>query len=72
VNFFGARVTTEAAQTFNNETIWGGFVQFQPWAATRLDLSAENIGDRFYYDVMSTTWVPASGRTVRLTLTQRL
>ena len=72
VNVFGARVTTEAAQTFSNETIWGGFVQFQPWATTRLDLSAENIGDRFYYDVMSTTWVPASGRTVRLTLTQRL
>lgn len=72
VNVFGARVTTEAARTFDRETIWGAFVQLQPWATTRLDLSAENIGDRFYYDIMSTTWVPASGRTIRLTLTQRL
>lgn len=72
ITVFGARVSDQAARTFDGEAIWGAFAQFQPWAATRLDLSAENIGDHFYYDVMSTARIPASGRTVRLTLTQRL
>ncbi|GGF63796.1 TonB-dependent receptor [Azorhizobium oxalatiphilum] len=57
---------------------WPQFVVFDLFANykfsedTTLSISVENLTDQYYYDPMSTTGMPAPGRTARLSFSHRL
>ncbi len=56
---------------WNKSTIVDLFGSYKVSDDVTLDFSAENIGDRYYMDAMSTGPIPAPGRTVRAGLTAK-
>jgi len=56
---------------WNKSTIVDLFGSYKVSKDVTLDFSAENIGDRYYMDAMSTGPIPAPGRTLRAGLTAK-
>lgn len=56
---------------WNKSTIVDLFGSYKVSKDVTLDFSAENIGDRYYMDAMSTGAIPAPGRTIRAGLTAK-